>query len=361
MAVNQSFNQDSQGDIGIAGLASTTAPTYTTGTENPISLTTAGAVRTDSSATTQPISASSLPLPAGASTSALQTTGNTSLASIDSKTPALGQALAAASVPVVLTASQLTTLTPLTSVTVTQATGTNLHAVIDSGTVVVTQPTGTNLHTVIDSGTVTVNNSTYAQGSTTAGELGPLVQGATTSAAPTYTTATTNPLSLTTAGALRTDSSATTQPISASALPLPTGAATSALQTTGNTSLASISSQLPASIGPQSSAASLSIVQATGTTFAVSQSTSSTGTLTSVANSVTTGVILASNAARKGFIVYNDSLVILYLAFFATATTSAFSAKLQPATAYTSDTLYTGVISGISSAASGNARVTEFT
>lgn len=40
--------------------------------------------------------------------------------------------------------------------TVTQATGTNLHAVIDSGsTTAVTQATGTNLHTVVDSGTIT--------------------------------------------------------------------------------------------------------------------------------------------------------------------------------------------------------------
>lgn len=43
-----------------------------------------------------------LPLPAGASTSAAQTTGNNSLSSIDGKTPALGQAASAASVPVVL-------------------------------------------------------------------------------------------------------------------------------------------------------------------------------------------------------------------------------------------------------------------
>lgn len=61
---------------------------------------------------TQPVSAASLPLPSGAATSAAQTTGNASLSSIDGKTPALGQALAAASVPIVLTASQLTTLTP---------------------------------------------------------------------------------------------------------------------------------------------------------------------------------------------------------------------------------------------------------
>jgi hypothetical protein len=68
---------------------------------------------------TQPVSAASLPLPSGAATSSLQSTGNTSLSNIDTKTPALGQALAAASVPVVLTAAQISTLTPLSTVGVT--------------------------------------------------------------------------------------------------------------------------------------------------------------------------------------------------------------------------------------------------
>lgn len=45
-------------------------------------------------------------------TAARQDTGNTSLTSIDGKTPALGQQLAAASSPVVLTAAQVSTLTP---------------------------------------------------------------------------------------------------------------------------------------------------------------------------------------------------------------------------------------------------------
>lgn len=45
-------------------------------------------------------------LPTGASTSALQTTGNSSLSSIDSKTPALGQAVMAASSPVVIASNQ---------------------------------------------------------------------------------------------------------------------------------------------------------------------------------------------------------------------------------------------------------------
>jgi hypothetical protein len=55
-------------------------------------------------------------LPTGASTSSLQTTGNSSLSNIDTKTPPLGQALAASSTPVVLPAAQITALTPPTSV-----------------------------------------------------------------------------------------------------------------------------------------------------------------------------------------------------------------------------------------------------
>jgi hypothetical protein len=66
---------------------------------------------------TQPVSAASLPLPSGAATSAAQTTAQTSLSSIDTKTPALGQALAAASTPVVLTAIQQAALTPPAAIT----------------------------------------------------------------------------------------------------------------------------------------------------------------------------------------------------------------------------------------------------
>lgn len=139
-------------------------------------------------------------LPSGASTSALQTTGNASLASIDSK---------------------LTNPLPI------------------SGTV--TANIGTTNGLALDVSVVALQ---VAQGSTTSGERGTLILGAVTTSSPTYTTAQTSPISLTTAGAVRTDSSATTQPISAAALPLPAGAATSALQTTGNASLSSIDAKL---------------------------------------------------------------------------------------------------------------------
>jgi hypothetical protein len=67
-----------------------------------------------------------LALPQGASTAANQATANTSLAAIATSTaniPPLGQALATASVPVVLTAAQLSTLTPLSTVAVSAISG----------------------------------------------------------------------------------------------------------------------------------------------------------------------------------------------------------------------------------------------
>jgi hypothetical protein len=120
---------------------------------------------------------------------------------------------------------------PVTSFTVTQATGSNLHVVVDAGAAVighvitdsgsttavtgnvtVIQGTGTNLHVNVDN--FPSDSDALAQGSTTSGQLGSLVMGAVTTSAPSYTTGQTDPLSLTTAGALRTDSSATTQPVS---------------------------------------------------------------------------------------------------------------------------------------------------
>lgn len=367
----------------------------------------AGALKTDSSATTQPVSAASLPLPTGAATSANQATANASLssidgkltttanglkvdgsavtqpvsasslplpsnaavesgghlASLDTKAPSQGQATMAASVPVAIASNQsaipvsgtVTANAGTGTFTVGQATGTNLHTVIDSGTVTanigttnglaldatvsglqsstgaavpakatmvggtdgtnlraisvtsagkvnveggnatavkvdgsaVTQPvsgtvtanagtgnftvvqgTGTNLHAVVDSGAITANIGTtnglaldasvtglqVAQGSTTAAQKGGLNLGAVTTGSPTYTTATTQPLSLTTAGGLRTDSSATTQPISAAALPLPSNAAQ---ETGGN--LAGLNAKF-GSLGQKASAGSAPVV-----------------------------------------------------------------------------------------------------
>lgn len=76
------------------------------------------------------ISASALPLPSGASTAAKQDTGNSSLGSIDTKTPALSSG----SVPVVLPAAQITALTPPASVGLTWPAGLTFFRFTAAGT-----------------------------------------------------------------------------------------------------------------------------------------------------------------------------------------------------------------------------------
>jgi len=152
------------------------------------------------------------------------------------------------------------------------------------------QPSLSNALPVSQSGTWTVNLGTLngvaldasvngllvAQAAALGTNKGPLIQGSVTTAAPTYTTGTINPLSLTTAGALRIDGSGVTQPVSgtfwqatqpvsgtfwqatqpvsAASLPLPTGAATAAKQpalgTAGAASADVISVQGVASMTP---------------------------------------------------------------------------------------------------------------
>lgn len=87
-----------------------------------------------------------------------------------------------------------------------------------------------------------------------------------------------------------------------------------------------------------------------------------TATLASVPSSAVSVVILVANAARRQYVVHNQSTKILYLAYAATATAAAFTV-LVPANSEYESVLnsYTGVISGIWSAVNGNARVTEIT
>lgn len=198
-------------------------------------------IATDQS--TLPISASTLPLPTGAATSTLQAAGNTSVASIDTKTPALGQALAASSVPVVLTAAQITTLTPLTSVTVTQATGTNLHTVIDSSAL----PTGaatSALQATANSSLSSIDAGIPAAlGQTTMSASMPIVIASDQSAIPASQSGSWNIVNI------------------SGAVSLPTGASTSANQSTANTSLSSIDGKLN-SLGQKTTSGSVPVTMA---------------------------------------------------------------------------------------------------
>lgn len=163
----------------------------------------------------------SLPLPAGASTSALQTTGNSSLSSIVTNTNPLN--LAQNSTTSGQTGNLVMGATTTAAPTYTTA-RTNPLSLMTTGALRIdnsswigsTAPTvgsktsANSLPVVIasDQGAVSVADTSFVtQGSTTSGEKGLLIQGAVTTAAPAYTTAQTSPLSLSTTGSLRTDAS----------------------------------------------------------------------------------------------------------------------------------------------------------
>lgn len=204
-----------------------------------------------------------------------------------------------------------------------------------------------------------------------------------------------------------------TVPISATALPLPAGASTSALQTSGNASLSSIDSKLtnPLPISGTVSVSnfpatqpvsgtvtanqgtspwvenvsqingitplmgngvtgtgSLRVTLASDTTsnsnpFLVTPNTSSTATLSNVASSATSVTLLSSNAARKGMTIFNDSTQVLYVKFGTTASATSYTVQIASMGYYELPFfgLYTGRIDGIWAAANGNARMTEMT
>lgn len=185
----------------VDGYATTAAPSYTNNTFNPLSLTTAGALRIDGSATTQPVSGTVAATQSGTWTVQPGNTANTTpwLATINQGG---NSATVTASNALKVDGSAVTQ--PVSgTVTANQGGTWNINNI--SGTI--SLPTGAATET-------TLAKLTQTQGSTTSGQSGPLVQGAVTTAAPTYTTAQTSPLSLTTAGALRIDGSAVTQPVS---------------------------------------------------------------------------------------------------------------------------------------------------
>lgn len=151
----------------------------------------AGVLSVDGSGVTQPVSLASVPLPTGAAT-------EITLAAINTKTPALGQAVMAASVPVVISSDQ--SPIPIT------------------GSITASNPS------IELTGDPVPLYSTLVGGVDGSGNL--------------------QSLKVSVAGVLSVDGSGVTQPISASTLPLPTGASTEAKQDDGNASLVSIDGKI---------------------------------------------------------------------------------------------------------------------
>jgi hypothetical protein len=208
-----------------------------------------GRIPTDGSGVTQPISASALPLPVGASTETKQDAGNTLLSSILSAAGAQSDTVATSDTGnfsilayAKLNATKITTLLSRLPALVSgriPVDGSNVTQPISASALPL--PTGAAVETKQDTG----NNTLSA---ISAGVGAPADAVATTDTG-TYSyialfkkllTGFTTLLSRTPAlvnGRIPVDGSGATQPISASALPLPTGAATSSLQTDTNTSI----------------------------------------------------------------------------------------------------------------------------
>lgn len=270
-------------------------------TGNPLPV--SGTVNVSNFPATQPISATALPLPTGAATSALQGTGNTSLLSIDSKLGSLGQKAMSGSAPVVIASDQsaipisgTVTVTdgsgPITiDGTVTANAGTGTFAVsaaslpLPAGAAtsalqttgnaslssIVTNTTGLALDATLTGGTqksilhgiakgsTVVNDATVTPAGTDHNGLDVNIVGGSTAVTGTVAVSnfpatqnvaitssvevevkndTGNPIPVN--GTVSVGNFPATQPVSAASLPLPAGASTSALQTTGNGSLSSI-------------------------------------------------------------------------------------------------------------------------
>jgi len=185
------------------GAVTTSAPSYTTAQTSPLSLTTTGALRVDGSGSTQPISGTITANQGGAPWSQNVTQfGGVALST--------GTGASGTGIPRVTVSND-------SNILATQSGTWNINNI--SGTI--SLPSGASTSALQTTGntslaTIATNTTLLSQGSTTLGQGGELSMGAVTTAAPTYTTAQTNALSLTTAGALRVDGSGVTQPINVS-------------------------------------------------------------------------------------------------------------------------------------------------
>ncbi len=101
---------------------------------------------------------------------------------------------------------------------------------------------------------------------------------------------------------------------------LPTGASTSALQTTGNTSLSNIDAKLPTTIGQKAMAASLAVTIASDQS--ATTSSLANGAYVSVTSSATQ--ILAANANRKSATIKNTGLTTACIGVTGVTTSTGF-------------------------------------
>lgn len=192
-----------------------------------------GTVTVDGSGVTQPISASSLPLPSGASTAANQATANSSLSTIAGDTTSLDSKVTACNTGAVVVSSSALPSGAATEASLAsldgKVTACNTGAVVvSSGTV--TANLGVTDNAVLDSIDAAVNGTLVVDGS---GVTQP-VSGTVTANLSATDNAVLDAIAASVAGTLTVDGSGATQPVSAASLPLPTGAASETTLSTLN-------------------------------------------------------------------------------------------------------------------------------
>lgn len=292
------------------------------------------------------------PLPVSDATTHTElTAGNASLASIDGKTPALGQALEASSVPVVLPADQITALTPPTTVTANQgaAGGSAWPVSMTSVPLAMGAATAANQATEITAlDTIATNSGTQATAANQTAEQ--ILIGALTETAPATDTA---------SSGLNGRLQRVAQRLTSLIALLPTTLGQKVMAGSFAVTIASDQSAVPVS---QSGTWTVQPGNTANTTpWLTKESVSATSAVTSVASSASSVSLLASNSARLGATFYNDSMAILYLKLGATASTTSYTVQMAAGSYYELPTphLYTGAIDGIWASANGNVRITE--
>ena len=191
--------------------------------------------------------------------------------------------------------------------------------------------------------------------------------GAVTTNAPTYTTSTDQPLSLTTAGGLRV---AVTEALPAGTnaigkLSANSGVIIGAVEIAAAQTLATVTTVSTVTSLSQLAGQAINLgAGTTGTgTLRVVEASSSTGTQDNPSLSTTSATVLAANTARRGATVFNGSTSIVYLRLSATAaSTTTYTIKLNPDDYYEVPSYYNGAITGILNTGSTTlVQVTEIT
>lgn len=181
-------------------------------------------------------------------------------------------------------------------------------------------------------------------------------------------------------GTFLVDGSAVTQPISAVSLPLPTGAATAALQTQPGVDIGDVTVNNgagAAAVNIQDGGNSITVDGSVGITGSVAvtgpltdaelratpvpvsfvAATTTLATVTSVSVSTTVATLSASNAAKTKVVVFNEGGT-LYVKLGSGATSSSYSYRLTANTTLEIEG-YAGIVTAIKQTGTTNALVTE--